>query len=284
MPEATVPCPTCGKPLSGHYCAQCGEKRFSPEDHGLKRSFEQMFVAFTHADGTVFRTLRTLLAHPGRLTADYLKGRRKPYIAPLELFLICNLIFFLLHPVIGSNTLTTDLNTQLHYSWQATVAQSLVAPRLAARAMTVEAYAVIFDAAAVTQAKSFVILVVPIFSIAVMALYWRQRRHYTAHLVFSLHFCACWLLLICATLALTNLTVRLLRSGHIFPSDLAVSRGIVAFSLAAMTAYLFRAVRVVFGREANWVTLGKALALGLALDLSLQAYRFVLFFITFWST
>jgi hypothetical protein len=284
MPEPTVPCPTCGKPLSGRFCAHCGEKRVSPEDHGLKRSFEQMFAAFTHADGKIFRTLRTLLAQPGRLTADYLKGRRKPYIAPLELFLICNLIFFLLHPLIGSNTLTTDLNTHLHYTWHAAIAQSLVAPRLAARAMTVEAYAVIFDAAAVTQAKSFVILVVPIFSLAVMALFWRQRRHYAAHLVFSLHFCACWLLLICATLALTNLTVRLLRTGHIFPSALAVSCGLVVFSLAVMTAYLFRAVRVVFGRAANWVTLAKALALGVALDLSLQAYRFVLFFITFWST
>ena len=157
-------------------------------------------------------------------------------------------------------------------------------PRLAARGLTTEAYAAIFDPAAVTQAKSLVILVVPIFSLAVMALYWRHQRHYAAHLVFALHFGAMWLLLISGTLALTNLTMRLLRSANIFPSADAVSRSIIGFTLVLMTAYLFRAVRLVYERESAWLTTAKALALGLAFDLSLQAYRCVLFFITFWST
>ncbi len=284
MSEPPARCATCNQPLSGSYCAHCGEKRLAPADHTLRRFLGQILVAFTNADGKVFLTLRCLLARPGQLTADYLRGRRKPYIPPLELFLIGNLIFFLLHPLIGSNTLTTDLNTHLHYAWHNAVATALVAPRLAARAMTADAYAVIFDPAAVTQAKSLVILVVPIFSVAVVGLYWRHRRHYAAHLIFSLHFCSFWLLLICATLALTNLAVRLLRSVHVFPSAGVMSSSIILFSLAIMAVYLFRAARVVFAPEATWVTVVKALALGIAFDLSLQAYRFVLFFITFWST
>jgi hypothetical protein len=270
--------------MEGTFCSHCGEKLLGPEDHTLKRFFEHLFVAFANADGKVFLTLRFLLIRPGQLTADYLRGRRKPYIPPLELFLISNLIFFLLHPFIGSNTLTTDLNTQLHYTWHKAIAQTLVTPRLATRAISAEAYAAIFDPAAVTQAKSLVILVVPIFSLAVMALYWRRRRHYTAHLIFSLHFCAFWLLLICATLALTNLTVSLLRHARVFPSADVVNWSIIIFNLVVMAAYLFRAVRVAFDRESTWVTVAKALTLGIALDLSLQAYRFVLFFITFWST
>ena len=236
------------------------------------------------ADGKVFLTLRSLLTRPGRLTADYLRGKRKPYIPPLQIFLIANLIFFLLHPLIGSNTLTTDLNTQLHYTWHHGLAESLVTPRLALRKVTVEAYAAVFDPAAITLAKSLVILLVPFFSLAVMALHWRQRRHYSAHLVFSLHFGAFWLLLISATLALTNLTVRLLRIVDVFPSDTAVNRGIVGFSLVLMTAYLFRAARTVYAAEPAWLALAKALALGIALNLALQAYRGALFFITFWST
>jgi hypothetical protein len=159
-----------------------------------------------------------------------------------------------------------------------------VAPRLAARHLTVEAYGVIFDAAAVTQAKSLVILVVPIFSLAVALLYWRQRRPYPVHAVFALHFGAFWLLLICATLALTNLAVRLLRTVNRFPSAAGVGWSIILFSLAITTVYLFRAVRGVFARESAWITVAKALVLGIAFDLSLQVYRFVLFFITFWST
>lgn len=284
MTKSSAPCPTCRQPLSGNFCAHCGEKRPAAADHTLHRFLEHLFEALTHADGKIFRTLRFLLARPGQLTADYLRGCRKPYIPPLQLFLIANLVFFLLHPLIGSNTLTTDLNTQLHYTWHHATVESLVTPRLALRKLTVEAYAAIFDPAAITLAKSLVILVVPAFSLAVMALYWRQRRNLAAHLVFSLHFSAFWLLLICALLALTNLTVRVLGLFHIFPSAVAVSRGILGCSLALMTVYLFRAARMVFDHEASPLTAAKALALGVALLLSLQAYRYVLFFITFWST
>ena len=51
-----------------------------------------------------------------------------------------------------------------------------------------------------------------------------------------------------------------------------------------MSAYLYRAAQTVFAGEAVWLTAIKAIALGVAFDLSLQAYRCVLFFITFWST
>jgi hypothetical protein len=284
MSEPYPSCASCGQPAGGKFCAHCGEKRVEAADHTLRRFLEHMLEAFTHADGKVFLTLRLLLAQPGRLTADYLRGRRRPYIPPLQLFLIGNLVFFLLHPLIGSNTLTTDLNTHLHYTWHNAVAGALVAPRLAARAVTAEAYAASFDPTAVTLAKSLVILVVPVFSLAVVVLYWRHRRHYAAHLVFALHFCAFWLLMTCAILTLTNLVMRLLRSADVFPSAAMVSRSLLVFGLALMTAYLFCAVRVVFAREATWVTFAKALALGIALDLSLQVYRFALFFLTFWST
>jgi hypothetical protein len=276
-------CATCGEILTDRYCAHCGEKRRTPGEHSFRHFLEQLVQGFTNADGKIFLTLRLLLLQPGRLTADYLRGRRKPYIPALQLFLITNLVFFLLHPLLGSNTLTTDLNTHLHYTWHAGIAEALVTPRLAARALTPAAYAALFDSASVTQAKSLVVFVVPIFALAVAGLYWRQRRGYAAHLIFALHFCAFWLLLICGTLALTNVAVRLLRIADIFPSATAVSGSVLASTLLVMSVYLFRAGRLVFAPEAAWVTATKALTLGLALYGSLQAYRFALFFITFWS-
>ncbi|MDP1579863.1 MAG: DUF3667 domain-containing protein [Candidatus Didemnitutus sp.] len=284
MPQPARRCANCAEPQIAQFCAHCGEKRLAPADHTLRRFFEHLFEAFTHADGKIFLSVRCLLTRPGRLTADYLHGKRKPYIPPLQLFLIANLIFFLLHPLIGSNTLTTDLNTQLHYTWHHTIAEAWVAPRLVARSVTAEVYAVTFNPAATTLAKSLVILVVPLFSLAVLALHWRQRRHYSAHLVFSLHFGAFWMLLICATLALTNLVVRLLRSVDVFPSASAVSDSVIGVSLVLMTLYLFRASRLVYTAEPAWQTAARALAMAIIFTLSLQVYRFALFFITFWST
>jgi hypothetical protein len=284
MTGSPIPCPTCSRPLAEKFCAHCGEKRPARSDHTLKHFLEHLFEALTHADGKVFLTLRLLLTKPGQLTADYLRGRRRPYIPPFQLFLIANLVFFLFHPLIGSNTLTTDLNTQLHYTWHHATAESLVTPRLALRGLTVEAYAAIFDPAAITLAKSLVILVVPVFSLAVMMFYWWQRRNLATHLVFSLHFISFWLLMLCVLLALTNLTINLLGRLEVFPSAIAVSRGVLGCSLGLMTIYLFRAVRVVFAPEAWPASAAKALVMGAALLLSLQAYRFALFFITFWST
>lgn len=279
-----IRCATCSKPMASHFCAHCGEKRLGPDDHTLRHFLGQMLAAFTNADGKVFLTLRQLLFQPGRLTADCLRGKRKPSIPPLQTFLICNLIFFLLHPLIDSNTLTTDLNTHLHYAWHRQIAEAMVTPRLVARKTTLEAYTAVFNPAAVTQAKSLVILLVPIFSAAVAMLYWRHRRYYGAHLVFALHFCGFWLLLICGTMTMTNLSVRLLRLIGVFPSADQVNGAVVLFSLAFMTPYLFRAVRLVFDHEPMWLTAVKALSLGITITLSLQLYRYVLFFITFWST
>lgn len=62
------------------------------------------------------------MLRPGRLTADRLPGRRKPCIPPLQLFLVANVSFSLLHPLIGSNTLTTSHNTRLHHTWHRHIA------------------------------------------------------------------------------------------------------------------------------------------------------------------
>lgn len=285
MSVGSKTCVTCGEPMGAKFCAHCGEKRLGPDDHKLRRMFEHAFEAFTHADGKIFLTLRLVLTRPGQLTADYMRGRRKPTIPPLQIFLICNLIFFLLYPIIGgTKTLTNDLDAHLHYLWHSELARSMVEPRLAARTITAEDYAAVFNPAAVTQAKTLVILLVPIFSLAVMALYWRHRRLCAAHLVFALHVCAFWLLFVCAKLTLINLTLGVLRGFAIFPSADAVDLGSLLFGLVVMSFYLFRATEIVFNRQHSVVTFAKAALLALALEVSLQAYRAVLFFITFWST
>jgi hypothetical protein len=285
MSKPSLDCVSCGQPMPGKFCAHCGEKRVGPDDHTLLRMLGHLFEAFTHADGKVFLTLRTLVTHPGRLTADHLRGKRKPYIPPLQLFLIANLIFFLLHPLIGvSNTLTTNLDTHLHYLWHSPVAEALVVPRLKSRQLTIEAYAAVFNPSAVTHAKILVILIVPVFALATLVLHRRPRRPVATRLIFALHICAFWLLFICASLSLTHLALHLLRGLHVFPSADAVTQASTAFSVAVMSVYFFHAAREVFAPASVWLTVVKAVALAVALEISLQAYRAALFFITFWST
>ena len=169
--------------------------------------------------------------------------------------------------------------------WHSAVAQSLVTTRLATRAISAETYAATFNPASVTHAKTLVILMVAIFSVAGMALYWRHRRHCASHLVFALHVCAFWLLFICGSLMLTNLALRLLRNIRVFPSARRRDAGWGGLQPRGHDRLLLpRRAGGVFTGESAWITFAKAATLGVALQFTLQAYRFVLFFITFWST
>jgi len=48
-----------------------------------------------HTDHRVWRTLKPLLFEPGRLTVEYLRGKRVTYTPPFRLYIVLSLIFFL---------------------------------------------------------------------------------------------------------------------------------------------------------------------------------------------
>lgn len=83
-PEAQANCVSCAAPLNGSFCIARGERRFDHHALSIKHFVEHAFKAFTHVDGAIFRTLRTLAFAPGRLTAGWAAGCRKPYMAPVQ--------------------------------------------------------------------------------------------------------------------------------------------------------------------------------------------------------
>jgi hypothetical protein len=90
-------CPSCGTPLAGPYCARCGERALEPEALTL-RHFLVHTVAheLLHLDGALWRTLRLLFVHPGRLSLEYSAGRRRPYVNPFRLLLIAIVAYALM--------------------------------------------------------------------------------------------------------------------------------------------------------------------------------------------
>ncbi len=86
-------CLNCRAPLSGQYCGQCGQRATSR----LISLFELIRDAFGdlfELDSRLWRTLYPLLLRPGRLTRDYLEGRRARYMPPFRMYLVLSLIFF----------------------------------------------------------------------------------------------------------------------------------------------------------------------------------------------
>lgn len=87
-------CKNCAAPLSGPWCARCGQKHLAgPPTVGL--FLEELISAITHADSRFWRTLWALVAKPGFLAREFFDGRRARYLPPLRLYLGISLVFFL---------------------------------------------------------------------------------------------------------------------------------------------------------------------------------------------
>lgn len=83
-------CPNCGQPGMAAYCSHCGEKRRDRTDWKLSHlASEAVAEVIDLEHSKLWQTFRLLLFKPGQLTRDYWNGRRKRYIGPVKLYLVC---------------------------------------------------------------------------------------------------------------------------------------------------------------------------------------------------
>src|SRR5262245_19364187 len=102
-------CANCGASLRGEFCAACGQKRFVEADRRFGSLLRQFFEAATDLDGRFWRTIGALLFQPGRLSRDYIEGRRARWMSPVALFLLFNVVYFV-------SPLQSDLATP--FTWE----------------------------------------------------------------------------------------------------------------------------------------------------------------------
>jgi hypothetical protein len=62
-------------------------------------------------DGKLARTLQVVFTQPGRLAADYVAGRRKPFVSPLRLYLIMFVLQAFLPAVLAPHQLSLPEST-----------------------------------------------------------------------------------------------------------------------------------------------------------------------------
>lgn len=87
-------CLNCGAIVAGRYCQVCGQENFVPKETFLGM-VQHFFEDITHFDGKFFTTLRILIAKPGFLPAEYMRGRRASYLNPVRMYVFTSALFFL---------------------------------------------------------------------------------------------------------------------------------------------------------------------------------------------
>ncbi|MEH6810243.1 MAG: DUF3667 domain-containing protein [Hyphomonas oceanitis] len=88
------PCENCGAVVPDRFCSACGQLASSfhrPLWQLVSESIADMFAL----DGRLLRSLPLLMFRPGRMTRNYLDGKRARYVPPFRMFLLASVIFFL---------------------------------------------------------------------------------------------------------------------------------------------------------------------------------------------
>ena len=120
-------CPNCNAMVSTPFCPTCGEQVLHMRELTLRPLVGQVFQSFTNIDGRLLRSFRYLVSRPGALTVAYVRGQRKPYMAPVALFLLVNVLFFATESLTGGKVFTTPLESHLHTQPWSDAVQNLVA-------------------------------------------------------------------------------------------------------------------------------------------------------------
>jgi hypothetical protein len=92
--QAIEACLNCGTTLGGQYCGSCGQRaasRLISIWELLRDAFGDLF----ELDSRLWRTLIPLTIRPGKLTRDYLEGRRARFMPPFRMYLVLSIVFFL---------------------------------------------------------------------------------------------------------------------------------------------------------------------------------------------
>jgi hypothetical protein len=248
-------CPNCASLVTGRFCGECGQKHAEHLDPSLREIAHEASEELLHLDGKLGATLRALVTAPGRLTREYLAGRRARYLSPLKLYLTCSVLFFFAMAVaptkgdlglgtVKEQTAAGTVNRPLNAAERDSLAQAL--ERKARKVGGVwgaglrgfaqaEAHPDVARHAMVQAMPKIMFVLVPFFALVVGLVYRRRRLHYPTHLIFALHVFAFYFTI--------SAVARLSRLAGV--AAIGTVAGVVV--LVATLGYLWLAMRRMYG-------------------------------------
>jgi len=272
-------CPTCKHPAPDKFCSACGEQILVRPDYSFRGFLLETLNVFTNLESNIFRSFSLLITKPGWLTVEYFLGRRKRYLKPLQLFIFCNIIFFLVQALTGFNSLRTPLYVHLKLLPHSPLARRMVYGVLTNSGMTYDQYQFRFNSVIETQAKTLVILMIPMLALGLKLIYLRKKEYFVKHLVFSTHFYSFYLLWVASFYLIVRLIIHLYRASSVYFNDLVFT----SILLSCSFVYLILAVRRAYGSSSWLMSVLRGLSLVAVLMIAVQLFRAILFFTAFYT-
>ncbi|MDH4124164.1 MAG: DUF3667 domain-containing protein [Gammaproteobacteria bacterium] len=295
FPPSDAPnCLNCGTHLRGQYCGHCGQRSRS-RLISLWELISDAFGDLFELDSRLWKTITPLLLKPGRLTSDYLQGRRARFMPPFRMYLVMSVVFFVVaffdpreefglffEPAVEAEPAAEaeakegqDLVVSFGDSNNETIEEDCdieadgieELPDFLARRLSVERLKQVCKQVVADKGKSLsakvldntpaaLIVLLPLMALVMKAIYPLSRRYYVEHLLFFVHFHSFVFLLLTLEILFTRLATALQ------VTEIATTVTVVATSLY-IPSYVFIAMRRVYG-QSRFVTLLKFVPLAFA--------------------
>lgn len=275
----TRTCKNCERTFQGRYCNHCGEKVVEQYERSIRFFIDSIFNAFTFIEGKFWRTLKTVLTKPGQYSQHFAEGVRQRYMKPIAFFFVGNVIFFLL-PFFG-NTFSTLLVHQRTQAGYGPIVQRVLNKELEKRGVTYDAFEKEYNAKSFSTTKTILILIIPLFSVFVFMVNHSKNGYYSDHLLLSAEFMSFLIFTNMIILPLMIIPVYVLLKK--WGIELSLGDRVMAPIIGTTLIYFLISAEKRLFNLTWWKAIGKGALLFALFFITLQAYRFILFFVTIWS-
>ena len=270
-------CLNCGATIKGEYCHICSQRIRDNSDRSLSRLFGEFLSNTFFIDNQFFISVWYLLRFPGRMTLEFIGGKRKKFISPVTLFLFVNLIYFFASPL---SDYSISLEDQIHpvqafSKWT----KEWVAHRLNSEGLEFRDYAITYQNMSDSISKVMMIVNIPMIAILVFLMAFRRRRYYYDSLIFAFHFFSLflgsWIMLGWVGKLLDFLPIQ--NDSVIFDISFSMWAYFIPLIYAILSIKKFIDIRWFWAIPAG-------MGVMLAVQVANILYRFIIFVLTFWFT
>lgn len=278
--ELVRTCLSCEGTFQGKFCNRCGEKVVEPYDRSIKSFADNLLNALTFIDGKFYRSLKTLLLTPGRMSADIAIGRRQPYMKPVAFFFVGNFIYFLM-PML--QTFDTPLYWQIHGTPYSAYANDVVGSYLQKSNLSMEAFTEKYAASSTNWAKIILIVLALLAFPFVVLINFTKRNYLSDHFLFSLEYSAYLIFVPTILYSLVLLAgLKLIELFGFVEKPVLDDSQILPFVIAIVFYFLLMGTRN-FYKFPWWRVVISALLLTICMYFVINGYRFILFQVTMWN-
>ncbi|GAB6009819.1 DUF3667 domain-containing protein [Dysgonomonas reticulitermitis] len=257
-------CQNCGSFVEKNYCPDCGQEN-SESRHSFHHLFTHFVSDFLHYDSSFWRTTKTLFLSPGKISLEYMSGKRKSYVNPFSYYIFISfLTFFIPFMLTYPDKAKNNAEFRVELEEEAAIKDSIVAADREAventkgsllRVKGIDRNSSLYktinknlkDEESKKKASEFfthnlpkaLFVYMPIFAFWMWLFHKRKKRYYFDSGIFTLHF---------FSVALLSITICILFDWIFAWLNWKVPKVLLWFLLIIyITFYFFRGNRVFYG-------------------------------------